>query len=229
MSFRGGRPIRFAFGQSQAGCSLLLLGEAAPGNSFQFSVQMFVYLSFSSKEKQNVCSSKQDYQPSKALIMETTAPELGAADMESLPSPSASSNEQRSPSKIGGLLYMRDFSISESDAFFSCYVMLWVEKTQTLEQEGFVPVGVEVLPLDLGLQLVLLVGQQVDFDEGVGGAGEVFGWELLAPQHFNGEGRVLEAVAYAELDPAQLLADRPFAVIVLGTRRELRGATNAGE
>lgn len=98
-----------------------------------------------------------------------------------------------------------------------------MEKTQTLEQEGFVPVGVEVLPLDLGLQLVLLVGQQVDFDEGVGGAGEVFGRELLAPKHFNGEGRVLEAVAYAELDPAQLLADRPFAVIVLRTRGELRG------
>lgn len=98
-----------------------------------------------------------------------------------------------------------------------------MEITQTLKQEGFVPVGVEVLPLDLGLQLVLLVGQQVDFDEGVGGAREVLGRELLAPEDFDGEGRVLEAVAYAELDPAQLLADGPFAVIILRTWRQLRG------
>lgn len=83
--------------------------------------------------------------------------------------------------------------------------------------------GVEVLPLDLGLQFVLLVRQQVDFDEGVGGTGEVLGRELLAPEHFDGEGRVLEAVAYAELDPAQLLAYRPFTVIILRTRRQLRG------
>lgn len=87
--------------------------------------------------------------------------------------------------------------------------------TQTLKQEGLVPVGVEVLPLDLGLQLVLLVGQQVDFDEGVRGAGEVLGWELLASEHLDGQGRVLEAVAYAKLDAAQLLADRPLAVVIL--------------
>lgn len=57
-----------------------------------------------------------------------------------------------------------------------------METTQTLKQEGFVPVGVEVLPLDLGLQLVLFVGQQVDFDEGIGGTGKVLGRELLAPE-----------------------------------------------
>lgn len=94
---------------------------------------------------------------------------------------------------------------------------------RTLEQEGFVPVGVEVLPLHLGLQLVLFVGQQVDFDEGVGGSGEILGGELLASEHLDGEGGVLEAVAYAELDPAQLLADGPFAVVVFGTWRQLRG------
>lgn len=90
-----------------------------------------------------------------------------------------------------------------------------VEITQTLKQEGFIPVGVEVLPLDLGLQLVLLVGQQVDFDEGVRGAGEVLGREVLAPENFDGESGVLEAVTYAELDPAELLTDRPFTIIVL--------------
>lgn len=97
------------------------------------------------------------------------------------------------------------------------------EVRRTLEQEGFVPVGVEVLPLHLGLQLVLFVGQQVDFDEGVGGSGEILGGELLASEHLDGEGGVLEAVAYAELDPAQLLADGPFAVVVLGPWRQLRG------
>lgn len=97
------------------------------------------------------------------------------------------------------------------------------EVRRTLEQEGLVPVGVEVLPLDLGLQLVLLVGQQVDFDEGVRGSGEILCGELLASEHLDGEGGVLEAVAYAELDPAQLLADGAFAVVVLRTRRQLRG------
>lgn len=90
-----------------------------------------------------------------------------------------------------------------------------METTQTLKQEGFVPVRVEVLPFDLGLQLVLFVGQQVDFDEGIGGAGEVLCGELLAPENFDGEGRVLETVAYAELDPAQLLTDGPFTIIIL--------------
>lgn len=82
---------------------------------------------------------------------------------------------------------------------------------------------VEVLPLDLCLQLVLLVRQQVDFDKGVRGAGEVLGREVLSPENFDGEGRVLEAVAYAELDPPQLFTDRPFAVIVLRTWRQLQG------
>lgn len=98
-------------------------------------------------------------------------------------------------------------------------------KTQTLKQEGFVPVRVEVLPLDLGLQLVLLVRQQVDFDEGVRGAGEVLGGQFLASEHLDGEGSVLEAVAYAELDAAQLLADWSLAIVILRTWGELQ-ATN---
>lgn len=105
----------------------------------------------------------------------------------------------------------------------SSFISSWVEITQTLKQESFVPVGVEVLPLDFCLQLVLLVWQQIDFDKGVGGAGEVLCRELLAPENFDGEGRVLEAVAYAELDPAQLLTDGPFAVVILRTRRQLGG------
>lgn len=103
------------------------------------------------------------------------------------------------------------------------------EVRRTLEKEGFVPVGVEVLPLHLGLQLVLFVGQQVDFDKGVRGSGEILGGELLAPEHLDGEGGVLEAVAYAELDPAQLLADGPFAVVVLRTWRQLRGDKRSRE
>lgn len=100
-----------------------------------------------------------------------------------------------------------------------CWAMK--EAGPTLEQEGFVPVGVEVLPLHLGLQLVLFVGQQVDFDERVRGPGEVLGGQLLASEQLDSEGGVLEAVADAELDPAQLLADGPFAVVVLGAWRQL--------
>lgn len=75
--------------------------------------------------------------------------------------------------------------------------------------------GIEVLPLDLGLQFVFLVRQQVDFDKGVRGTGEVLCRQFLAPENFDSEGCVLKAVAYAELDPTQLLTDRPFTVIVL--------------
>lgn len=82
---------------------------------------------------------------------------------------------------------------------------------------------VEVLPLDLGLQLVLLVGQQVDFNEGVRGAREILGWQLLTTEHLHGQRGVLEAVADAELDAAQLLTDGALAVVVLRARGQLRG------
>jgi len=99
----------------------------------------------------------------------------------------------------------------------------------TFKQEGLVPVGVEVLPLDLGLQLVLLVRQQIELDEGVGRAGEVLGRKVLTFEDFDGEGRVLEAVPHAELDPAQLLADRNLVVVLFRTRGELRrGKRSAG-
>ena len=99
-----------------------------------------------------------------------------------------------------------------------------VQPSQTFKQEGLVPVGVEVLPLDLGLQLVLLVGQEVELDEGVRRAREVLGGEVLALQDLDGQGGVLEAVANAELDAAQLLADGPLAVVLLGPRGQLKRA-----
>lgn len=81
----------------------------------------------------------------------------------------------------------------------------------TFEEESLVPVGVQVLPLHLGLQLVLLVWQQVDLDEGVAGAAEVLGWQLLGLHDLHGERGLLEVVADTELDPAQVL---PAAALV---------------
>ena len=97
-----------------------------------------------------------------------------------------------------------------------------VQPSQTFKQEGLVPVGVEVLPLDLGLQLVLLVRQKVELDEGVGRAGEVLGGKVLAFEDLHGEGGVREAVAYAELDPTQLLADWTLVVVLFGTGGQLQ-------
>lgn len=45
----------------------------------------------------------------------------------------------------------------------------------TFEEECLVPVWIEVLPFDLGLQFVLLVRQQVEFDKRVGGSGKILG------------------------------------------------------
>lgn len=81
---------------------------------------------------------------------------------------------------------------------------------------------VEVLPLDLGLQLVLLVGEQVDLDEGIAGATEVLGRQLLRLHDLHGQGGLLEVVADAELDAAQVLpADAFVALVILGARGEL--------
>lgn len=82
---------------------------------------------------------------------------------------------------------------------------------------------VEVLPLDLGLQLVLLVGEQVDLDEGIAGAAEVLGRQLLCLHDLHGQGGLLEVVADAELDAAQVLpADAFVALVILRAWRELR-------
>lgn len=47
-----------------------------------------------------------------------------------------------------------------------------------LEGELLVEGGVEGLPVDFGLKLLLLVGQQVDLDVGVRGATHVHGGQL---------------------------------------------------
>ena len=92
----------------------------------------------------------------------------------------------------------------------------------TFEEEGLVPVGIQVLPLHLGLQLVLLVWQQVDLDEGVAGAAEVLGRQLLGLHDLHGERGLLEVVADAELDPAQVLpATALVGLVLLGAWGEL--------
>ena len=85
----------------------------------------------------------------------------------------------------------------------------------TFKEEGLVPVGVQVLPLHLGLQLVLFVWQQVDLDEGVAGAAEVLGWQLLGLHDLHGERGLLEVVADTELDPAQVLSAAALVDLVL--------------
>ena len=96
------------------------------------------------------------------------------------------------------------------------------QPSQTFKQEGLIPVWVEVLPLDLGLQLVLLVRQKVELDEGVGRAGEVLGGKVLTFKDLHGEGGVCEAVAHAELDSTKLLADRTLVVVLFRTRGQLQ-------
>ena len=48
---------------------------------------------------------------------------------------------------------------------------MYLHVGQVLEDESLVELGVEVLPVDLGLVLGLLVRQEVDLDEGVREAG----------------------------------------------------------
>ncbi len=96
----------------------------------------------------------------------------------------------------------------------------------TFKQEGFVPVRVEILPLDFGLEFVLSVRQQVDFDEGVGRPREVFSGQFLSFEYLHRQSRVLEAVAQAELNPAQFLAHRTLVVIVFWPRRQLKRASH---
>lgn len=85
----------------------------------------------------------------------------------------------------------------------------------TFKEEGLIPVRVQVLPFHLGLQLVLLVWQQVDLDKGVAGAAEVLGGQLLGLHDLHGERGLLEVVADAELDPAQVLSAAALVGLVL--------------
>lgn len=81
---------------------------------------------------------------------------------------------------------------------------------------------IEILSLDFGLEFVLSVRQQVDFDEGVGGPGEIFSGQVLTLEDFHRQSRVLETVAQTELNPAQFLANRSFVVVVFRAWRQLQ-------
>lgn len=86
--------------------------------------------------------------------------------------------------------------------------------------------GVQVLAFHLGLQLVLLVWQQVDLDKGVAGTAEVLGWQLLGFHDLHGERGLLEVVADAELDPAQVLsAAALLGLVLLGAWGELEAGS----
>lgn len=49
-----------------------------------------------------------------------------------------------------------------------------------LEGEGLIEDRTEVLALDFGLKLLLLVRQEVDFDVGIRGPAHVHGWQVLS-------------------------------------------------
>lgn len=82
--------------------------------------------------------------------------------------------------------------------------------------------GVQILPLDFGLQLVLLVWQQVEFDKRIRGAGKVLGRQILALENFDSEGGVLKTVSNTELNTTQLLTHWTLVVIFLRTWRQLK-------
>lgn len=88
-------------------------------------------------------------------------------------------------------------------------------RKNTFEEEGLVPVRVQILPFDFGLQLVLLVWQQVELNKRIGGAGEVLGGQVLALEDFDSEGGILKTVADAELDAAELLTHGALVVVFL--------------
>lgn len=85
----------------------------------------------------------------------------------------------------------------------------------TFKQESLVPVGVQILPLNFGLQLVLLVWQQVELDERIGGARKVFGRQFLAPEDFDSEGGILKTVSNTELDATELFLHWTLVIILL--------------
>ena len=66
---------------------------------------------------------------------------------------------------------------------------MYLHVGQVLEDESLVELWVEVLPVDLGLVLWLLVGQEVDLDEGVGEAGgPVGGGQVRGLDHLHTQG-----------------------------------------
>lgn len=82
--------------------------------------------------------------------------------------------------------------------------------------------GVQILPLDFGLQFVLLVWQQVEFDERVGGARKVFGRQFLASEDFDSEGGILKTVSNTELDATEFFLHWALVIVLLRARRQLQ-------
>lgn len=85
----------------------------------------------------------------------------------------------------------------------------------TFEEESLIPVRVQILPFDFGLQFVLLVWQQVELDKWIRGAGEVFRGQILALEDFDSEGGILKTVAHAELNATKLLTHWALVLIFL--------------
>jgi len=73
------------------------------------------------------------------------------------------------------------------------------------ESENFIPPRVEVFPLDVGRQRVLLVGQQRDLDVRVGGPAKVLGSQSLGLDDLHRQRLLVEVVRDAELDASELL------------------------
>ena len=66
---------------------------------------------------------------------------------------------------------------------------MYLHVGQVLEDESLVELGVEVLPVDLGLVLGLLVRQEVDLDEGVREAGgPISGGQVGRLDHLDTQG-----------------------------------------
>lgn len=80
---------------------------------------------------------------------------------------------------------------------------------------------IKILPLHFGLQFVLLVRQQVEFDKRVRSAGKILGGQFLALEDFYSEGGVLEAVSHAELNATQLLTHGTLVVVFFRAWRQL--------
>lgn len=65
----------------------------------------------------------------------------------------------------------------------SPFTVLATRTNSHLESKGLVEDWVECFPVDFSLEFLLLVGQQVDLDVGVGGATHVQGRQLLSLNH----------------------------------------------
>jgi len=84
-------------------------------------------------------------------------------------------------------------------------VWSWFEQL-TLKGEYFIPPRIQVFPLYVRCQFSLLVRQKHDLDVGITRSGEVLRDKVNGPDDAQGQGRLLEVVGDAELEPSELLA-----------------------